>query len=162
MQDRLHQYAENLSTILLVTSPKVRQSTFSHIKEVGRSHKIHIEAAWVLHMDVCIHIQTSALSNRSWLLPLLENGRGKSLCILKGQQTSLQLAEQVFWNGLARTHTLVLSTTEESQLPLRPKTKTASLGLSGRKMWRFLSLWGFLRPYSPFSTPLQKQNSSQH
>lgn len=34
------------------------------------------------------------------------------------------------------------------------------LGLSGRKMWGFLSLWVFFHLYSFY--PLQKQNSSQH
>lgn len=47
----------------------------------------------------------------------------RQICLRPKGAPAQQVAEQVFWNSLAGTHKLTLSTTEESQPDLRPREK---------------------------------------
>lgn len=129
----LHQYAENLYHHAFSYFPQSETIHFlTHKRRREITKDSHWSCLWSAHVCVHTHTDKCSLSQQKLNSTLLESGIGKFLCILKGHQKSLQLAEQVFWNGLARTHTLILSTTEESQLPLRPRTKTA-LGWVGER-----------------------------
>lgn len=110
-------------------SPKDRefeapiQFILSNIKEARGSQKIHTEVACDLCLCVHTHADKWCLSLQLKLRTTAPKKWHRQTCLHPKGAPAQQLAEQVFWNSLAGTHKLTLSTTEESQPELRPREK---------------------------------------